>query len=436
MESRSANTSPLAEIVETRERTLALVGGLSDAQLSRIVTPLLSPLYWDLGHIANFEQFWLLGSDDDDFNALYDPFRQSRAGRGELPVLRGDDCFAYMQRVRARVAERFDELDSFRVELVIQHEQQHNETMLQLLRMMEDYTPPASLLMAGDALAPGDRAPGEGPGKAPPEVPGDCWVRYPAGAYRVGSTPSHAGQFVYDNELEQHDVELEAFEIAARPVLNGEYREWIAGGGYAKFEHWSPAGREWLAAEGVSEPLGWLRDGSQVLQTGFGDPRPLNDTAPVIHISWFEADAYARAHGARLPAEHEWEVAASYDPTAGPAPPRRRHAWGDEDWSPDRANLDQHAFGTLPCGTFGSGDGCVDLAGQAWEWTASEFAPYPGFQPFCYERYSAPFFNAGYRVLRGGSWATRARSVDNRFRNWDHPQRRQIFAGLRLARDA
>lgn len=440
MASGSITHAGLLDVLgETRTRTLALVAGLGDDQLSRVVTPLLSPLVWDLGHIANFERRWLIGGEDEPFDELYDPFRQPRTARGELPILSGEDCFAYMERVRERVIDRFDDLDAYLVELVIQHEQQHNETMLQLLRMLDGYAPPP--------LDPGVNAGNSLRGRAlqgiSPESGG--WVRFPAATYRVGTAPGRGDQLVYDNETGEHDVTLGSFEIAALPVTNGEYREWIENAGYSRPEHWSPAGREWLAAEGVNEPLGWLRvdgDGGVgqaiFLETGFGDPRPLDDDAPVTHISWFEADAFARAHGARLPTEFEWEVAAAHDP-ADVAAPRRRHPWGDEAWRPGLANLDQLAFGTLPAGACENGrvgEGPVDMAGQVWEWTSSEFLPYPGFRPFRYERYSAPFFNAGYRVLRGGSWATRARTVDNRFRNWDHPQRRQIFAGVRLARSA
>lgn len=422
MESGQKTTAGgLAGLREARERTLALVEGLTDAQLERVVTPLLSPLLWDLGHIANFEQRWLLGSGDDDLDALYNPFKQPRAGRGDLPLPRGGDCFEYLREVRERVCERAGEIDPYLAELVIQHEQQHNETMLQLLWMMDDYAPSRALLRAEPAVLDGDHG-------------GRRWIVFPAGGYRVGATAA-PGEFVYDNEQREHAVELPAFEIASRPVLNGEFREWVEAGGYDTPGHWSPEGRRWLAEERVSAPLGWLREGREIYERGFGGQWLLDERAPVIHVSWFEADAFARAAGVRLPSEPEWEAAASYDPNGGATGDRRRHPWGDDDWRPGLANLDQREWGTLPAGASDPGDGCVDMAGQVWEWTASEFSAYPGFEPFCYAEYSKPFFDRGYRVLRGGSWATRARSVDNRFRNWDHPQRRQIFAGFRLARD-
>ncbi|HEV7919081.1 MAG TPA: ergothioneine biosynthesis protein EgtB [Solirubrobacterales bacterium] len=410
----------LDALTDTRHRTLALVSELGEPDLVRVVSPLLSPLIWDLGHIANFEQRWLLGGDQDGLDSVYDPFATPRAQRGELPFLNSDECFAYMDDVRAAAASRFDQLDPFLVELVIQHEQQHNETMLQLLRMSDGYRPPAALLRREQ---PAGAAVGAG------------WIDIPAGRYVIGSATEHVNQFIYDNEQDAHEVDLDAFAIARRPVTNGEFAEWIAAGGYEREQWWSAEGRSWLAAEPAETPLGWIRDGAGWAETGFGDPRPIDPDAPVVHVNWFEAEAYAVAHDARLPSETEWEVAASADPMTGE---RNRHPWGDDEWEDGVANLDQLAFGTVPAGTAGSpsASGCSDMAGQAWEWTSTEFHPYRGFEPFCYGEYSAPFFDSGgYRVLRGGSWATRPRTVDCRFRNWDHPQRRQIFSGFRLACD-
>ena len=155
-----------------------------------------------------------------------------------------------------------------------------------------------------------------------------------------------------------------------------------------------------------------------------------------MHVSWYEADAYARWLGARLPTEAEWEKAAAFDATRGEPRPL---PWGGDPPGPGRANLDQLAFGPAPAGAYPAGAsacGALGMVGDCWEWTAGEFAGYPGFSPFPYRQYSQIFFGGGYRVLRGGSWATRTRTARNTFRNWDHPQRRQIFAGFRCARDA
>jgi iron(II)-dependent oxidoreductase len=424
-------------LAATRDRTLALVAGLGESDLNRVVDPLLSPLLWDLGHVANFEHRWLLGSGEAALDALYNPFEHPRAERGSLPILHSDECFTYMGTVREAVTERLPRLDPLRVELVIQHEQQHNETMLQLLGQLDGWVPPPALTTEFVAPPGGVRPVRLGAAAARAYRPASRrrdWIAFPGGRYTIGTDPGER-TLVYDNETGRHERELAGFEIAARPVTNGEFLEWIELGGYKKPEWWSAEGWRWLADGGAGEdpaPLAWRRTAAGWLQTGFGAERPLDADAPVCHVSWYEADAFARAHGARLPTEFEWEVAASHDPRQGAGSARRRHPWGDEPWKPGAANLDQLAFGTLAVGV-DHGLGPIDMLGQVWEWTSSEFSAYPGFKPFAYKEYSAPFFDDGYRVLRGGSWATRARCVSNSFRNWDHPQRRQIFAGLRLA---
>lgn len=430
-----------AALADTRARTLALVDGVSEADLSRVVDPLLSPLLWDLGHIANFEQRWLLGSDDAALDGIYNPFDHPRSERGELPVLSAEQCFEYMEGVRAAVDQRLADADPFLLELVIQHEQQHNETMLQLLRQLPGYSPPEALTAS---FSPPPASPQhirlrEAASRAyRPVSRHKDWIAFPEGEYTIG-TDSSSRTLVYDNEHGEHSRRVEAFEIAAHPVTNGEWIEWLELGGYKKPEWWTPQGWDWLVAESqLSDPapLGWRRGLEGWELDYFGQTTTLDLSAPVCHVNWFEADAFARAHGARLPTEFEWEVAASYDPRAGAKGERRHYSWGEHAWSPGSANLDQLAFGALPVGSNDLGYGPIDMLGQVWEWTASEFSAYPGFEPFAYEEYSRPFFDSGYRVLRGGSWATRARSVSNTFRNWDLPQRRQIFSGLRLARGA
>lgn len=359
-------------LVLARERTLGLIDGLDDRELSKVVDPILSPLAWDLGHIANFEQRWLLGPDDDSLDSVYDPFAQPRAIRGGLPLLQGDQCFTYMEEVRSRVLEQQAELDPFLTELVIQHELQHSETMLQLLAQHD----------AGRPDAVRDRR-SSGPAE---------WRTMPEGVHAIGREPTHPGDFVYDNERAAHARKIDAFEIATTPVTVGEYSAWIEAGGYQRPEWWSEEGLAWLDEARVRAPLGWRATDNGHVDATFGEVRELDPDSPVCHVSWFEADAYARAHDARLPDEFEWEAAA-------------------------RA-------------------GVIDEVGEVWEWTASEFDGYGGFEPFCYAEYSEPFFAKGYRVLRGGSSMSHPRTYDDCFRNWDFPQRRQIFSGIRLARSS
>jgi iron(II)-dependent oxidoreductase len=389
-----------ARLEKARARTLLLIEPLDDEQLNRVYSPILSPLAWDLGHIANFEELWLVqtvGGREPlhgELGRFYDAIENPRKTRGELPILRDAELRSYLEEVRERTLEVLEEIDidraddpllrdGFVYEMLIAHEQQHNETMLQLLQMVERYEP-----VAAD------------PGPAAEEViPGPEMVLVEGGEREIGAGPQG---FAYDNERPRHTVQVEAFWIDRTPVTNAEYAQFVE-------------------ETGAEPPMYWQRDGQGGwVRTAMGQTVPLAADHPVIHVSWHEADAFARSAGKRLATEQEWEAAA---------------AGSDR----DRANLDQLAFGTAPAGAYGDAAadcGAVQMLGDVWEWTASDFLTYPGFEAFPYREYSEVFFDDGYKVLRGGAWATRRDVVRPSFRNWDLPQRRQIFAGIRCARDA
>jgi gamma-glutamyl hercynylcysteine S-oxide synthase len=355
-------------LAEARRFTLELIEPLDDEQLNRVYSPILSPLAWDLGHIANFEELWLvqtIGGREPlhgELGRFYDAIENPRKTRGELPILRDAELRAYLADVRERTLEVLAEIDpdaedpllreGFVYEMLLAHEQQHSETMLQLLQMVDGYEPVNPKL--GVLRAP---------------EPGTETILIPGGEYEIGA--SDRG-FAYDNERPRHTVELAPFEIDRTPADNGTYIQFM----------------EETAAEA---PLYWERegDGGWVL-TNMGGRDPINPAHPVLHVSWHEAEALARWAGKRLPSEHEWEAAS----------------------------------------------GQLKGVGQAWEWTSSDFLAYPGFEAFPYPEYSQVFFGDTYRVLRGGSWATRRDVMRPSFRNWDLPERRQIFSGIRLARDA
>jgi iron(II)-dependent oxidoreductase len=256
-------------------------------------------------------------------------------------------------------------------------------------------------------------------------------VCVPAGTYPVGSDRHEP----YDNEHGLHMVELGAFDIDRFPVTNGDYLRFMADRGYTRQELWSKDGWEWNLTFGTQAPEYWQNRGGEWVVDTFGVTMPVDLRRPVQHVCWFEADAYARWAGARLPTEFEWEVAASFDPASGTA---RRHPWGDEVWAPERANLDQRLFAPAPVGSYPGGVsplGCEQMLGDVWEWTNSDFKPYPGFAAFPYSEYSEPFFGDRFKVLRGGSWATCPDVARATFRNWDSPLKRPIFAGFRCARE-
>jgi iron(II)-dependent oxidoreductase len=307
------------------------------------------------------------------------------------------------------------ELEPVIWDMVIRHEQQHNETMLQTLKLAEPgvFTPPARPL----------------PGRPPFRAPGRKTL-VDAGPFELGAPPTG---FAYDNERPRHVVDLDAFEIDVAPVTNGSYRAFVQDGGYERREWWSDAGWEWRTREDVKRPLYWIDDWTE---RWFDRTESLDPAAPVMHVSWYEAEAYARSRGERLPTEAEWEKAACHYPASDQT---CRYPWGDEPPNGDRANLDQLAFRASSPGAFPAGSspyGCVAMIGDVWEWTASSFSGYPGFEPYPYEEYSSIFFGDDYKVLRGGSWATRPRVATTTFRNWDYPIRRQLFCGFRCARDA
>jgi gamma-glutamyl hercynylcysteine S-oxide synthase len=384
------------ELAEARERTLALVAPVSDEDLDRVHSTLMSPLVWDLGHIGAFEELWIAresGADmlHPELAQLYDAAETPRADRGDLPYLRRHEALEYLDEVRAQTLSLLDP-DGFVGELILQHEQQHNETMLQTLKLAEPgvYEPARRPLPTGVA-------------------PGPDTVVVEGGPFAMGDPGE---DFAYDNERPRREVHVDTFEIDRLPVTNGAYMEFVEDGG--------------------ERPLYWTEDGRV---RDFERTEPLDPALPVAHVSWSEADAYARWRGARLPTEAEWEKAAAFDPATGES---RRLPWGNEPPAEQHANLDQLGFEPAAAGAYPAGAsacGALGMVGDLWEWTASDFAPYPGFHAFPYREYSEVFFGGDYKVLRGGSWATRPRVARCSFRNWDHPIRRQIFAGFRCAWD-
>ncbi|MDQ4071809.1 MAG: ergothioneine biosynthesis protein EgtB [Actinomycetota bacterium] len=424
-----------ALLVEARDRTLALVEDLCDEQIERQFSPIMSPLAWDIGHVAAFADLWLARAVPSlrplrpDLFGVYDATETPRSSRGQLPFLPCADALAYGQDVHARALAGLEDVDvsssgdalnahAFVWHLLIQHEHQHNETMLQAMQLADGELP-------APALLEGSTRP-EGPGiGAGPET-----VRIEAGPAPFGAGP---GGFAYDNERPRHTVELDAYDLDREPVSNGAYLAFVDSGGYRRREWWSEEGWAWREREGVERPLFWTDDGRV---RRFDRIELLDPTVPVTHVSWHEAEAFARAHGKRLPTEAEWEKAATWDPAAGRA---RDWPWGDEPPTTERANLDGAAAGPAPAGARPEGEsavGAVGLVGDVWEWTATEFHGYPGFRVFPYAEYSQIFFGTELRVLRGGSWATRPTIARPTFRNWDLPHRRQLFVGFRCARGA
>jgi iron(II)-dependent oxidoreductase len=418
----------LTGFAEARARTLALVEPFSDDDVERQTNPIMSPLVWDLAHIAAYEDLWLChryGGLDllrPELAEMYDAFETPRCARGDLPLLVREEALEYLAQVRERaqsILERNGPGDGVLYELVLRHEQQHSETMLQAIE-----------------LAGFDTAPGVPRDPRPPATvrhSGLERVTVPAGPCFIGAA---AAGFAYDNERPRHQTDVREFQIGRTPITNATYLTFVEGGGYQRREWWSDEAWHWKEEYDIAHPDGWARGpAGEWMQRRVNGVLPLDPAEPVVHVSWFEADAFARAHGARLPTEVEWEKAATWNQATGET---RRFPWGDDPARPrdGRANLDHTLLGPAPAGVLAAGVapcGALGMLGDVWEWTASEFCGYEGFCAHPYREYSEVFFHQHYYVLRGGSWASRAHAITPTFRNWDLPQRRQIFSGVRLA---
>lgn len=421
----------IAEVLtRARARTLALTDCLDEAELAAQHSRIMSPLVWDLAHIGNQEELWLVrdvggrAAVRADIDELYDAFKHARADRPALPLLDPRQARGYVGAVRDEVLDVLAAAPlagnplvrgGFAFGMVAQHEQQHDETMLATHQLRTG----AAVLAAPPAPAARAAVRGE--------------VIVPAGEFRMGTSTD---PWALDNERPAHPVQVPGFAIDAAPVTNEQYLAFLADGGYERPELWSERGWRHRVDAGLEAPQFWERDGAGGWwRRVFGVPTPLRPHQPVVHVCWFEAEAYAGWAGKRLPTEAEWEKAARFDPATGAS---RRYPWGDAEPDVTRANLGQRHLEPAEVGAYPAGAspaGVHQLMGDVWEWTSSGFEAYPGFRAFPYREYSEVFFGGDYKVLRGGSFGTDPVACRGTFRNWDHPIRRQIFSGFRLARD-
>ncbi|MGK0171585.1 MAG: iron(II)-dependent oxidoreductase [Gammaproteobacteria bacterium] len=429
------------ELAEVRAMTLRLIEPIDDHTIHAQLSPLMSPIVWDLGHIANFEALWLLtnlgrqGLRDDTLNAVYNPFENPRSARGQLSFLSREDVIAYMAAVRESVLEHL-EICTFDSDnpllhdgcvywMIIQHETQHQETMLQALNLGGTNTPyPIEVLATGPE---------------PAQLHGahishrDTLQRVTIDASQ-GWIGTRDRALAYDNERPAHQRAVPAFAIDRFPVTCGRFRAFIEDNGYTRRDLWSSAGWEWVQQTGHDAPQGWVRDCGLWFVERFGHHHEINALAPVQHVSFYEAEAFARWAGGRLPSEYEWETAARDSAKEVD----EIYPWGNATPDAAHANLNIANFGPNSIGAHSAGKsaaGVEQLVGDTYEWTSSTFEGYQGYTSFPYEQYSEVFFGDEYRVLRGASWATSSHCARTSFRNWDFPMRRQIFAGFRMAWD-
>jgi iron(II)-dependent oxidoreductase len=418
----------VAQLRETRHRTRRLTEDLSWPELMGPRLDIVNPVLWEIGHVAWFHEYWTLRHSHgrapliERGDRLWDSSNVPHSTRWQLDLPDRAGTFGYMQDVLARqenlLGGTVDEAARYFYELAIRHEDMHVEA-LTYSRQTLSYAPPAEL---GQTRRPAAGA-----------LPGDAAV--PGGRWKLGSTA--ADGFVFDNEKWAHDTALAPFRIARAPVTNAGFAAFVDAGGYRAREFWSDAGWAWRQKRNAERPVYWQpkRDGVWSARR-YHAVEELAPHQPVVFVSWFEAEAWCRWAGRRLPSESEWEAAAVGIPTedgARLAASRRRWPWGDAPPSPARANLDYAHDGPIDVAACADGDsafGCRQMIGNVWEWTASDFLPFPGFEADPYKDYSQPWFGSR-KVLRGGCWATSVRIARPAYRNFFTPERNDVVAGFR-----
>ncbi len=423
----------IEQVRDARRATLELVADLDDEQLLGPQLGIVNPLLWEIGHVGWFQEKFALrelygqAPIREDGDALWDSIAIPHDDRWDLALPPREETVAYLKEVRDGVVERLERTrrrggptaaERELVTLALAHEDMHTEAFTYTRQTHGWPAPPRTI---------GDGASGASAGGADAGPhPGD--VEIPGGVYLLGSPRDYP--FTLDNEHWEHPVELAPFRIARAPVTQAELAAFVDDGGYERRELWSDEGWRWRTEAGAEHPVYWRRAGDGWERRVFDRWIPLEPHRPAIHVSWYEAEAWCRWAGRRLPTEAEWEAAA-----AGPAP-KRYLPWGGEPADATRANVDWaglEAGGTVDVGASPEGDGpfgCRQMIGNVWEWTETGFGPYPGFSPGPYREYSEPWFG-GRKVLRGGCWATRGRLLRSTWRNYYPPERRDVWAGFR-----
>lgn len=425
----------VAHLQEARARLLELVSDLDDQQMIGPRLAIVNPLRWEIAHVAHFQEFWLLrhqrghepikpaGNLDPD--KLYDSARVHHDTRWDLPLPSKQATIDYTQRILDRVCEEvlknaappdatgYD--DNYFLHLSLLHEDMHNEAIT-YTRQTLGYRV-QSIAFRRLRLQP--------PEGGTLNATGDASI--PAGTFKLGSEIGSG--FVFDNELLAHEVTVAPFAISRTATSNAEFLTFVEAGGYRRREFWSDEGWRWLESFKAECPVYWRQADGEWQRRVFDQWIRLEPSLPVIHVNWFEADAYCRWAGRRLPTEAEWEFAASRDAAGS----KRKFPWGDEAPTLEHANLDWQAETLLPVDALPAGDsafGVRQMIGNVWEWTTTDFAAFDGFTPGPYKEYSAPWFG-DHKVLRGGCWATRSRLIRNGYRNFYKPDRRDVWVGFR-----
>ncbi len=436
------DTELVAWVRDARQRSMDLVADLTDEQLIGPQLAIINPFLWEIGHIAWFQEKWVLrhaGGERPlraDADSLYDSAAIAHDTRWDLPLPSREETLAYMRAVRDLVIERIergklDDKERYFICLSVFHEDMHTEAFT-YTRQTLAYPPPR---FSSDGARVSSNS-GTRAAREAGRLPGD--VEIPGGRFLLGALPSEP--FVFDNEKWAHPVEIKPFAIARAAVSQAEFAAFVEDRSYHRRELWSEEGWRWRESVAAEHPVYWKPESNgRWLRRDFDRWATLEPHRPVLHVNWWEAEAYCRWARQRLPTEAEWEVAASAEPAGagrGLAEAKRRFPWGDDPPNLDRANLGWRAMSAVEVGELAAGDsafGCRQMIGNVWEWTSSDFGPYPGFVVDPYKEYSEPWFGT-HKVLRGGAWTTQPRLLRNTWRNFYQAHRRDVWAGFRTCR--
>ncbi len=429
------STDTLADWVrDARNRSIDLVDDLTDEQLRR--PPYMSkinPPLWEIAHLTWFQEYFVLREllDRDpvfpDVDRRYNSSVIGHEKRWSTDLFPREKAYRYMREVRDRIVNfikhgRPDEEALHRILYTVYHDDMHNEAFTYTRQTLGYPRPQLDRGEKKRELSTSDEG-----------NTGD--VKVPGGMFPLGASRSEP--FVFDLEKWRHPVELEPFEISRTPVTQEQFAAFVEAGGYQLQSFWSDPGWRWRQATNAEHPLYWRRDGSGGwLRRKFDEWTELEPNKPVVHVNYYEAKAYCRWADRRLPDEAEWMAAVSAELTEDGnqlTGDKFRYPWGNQRSATPPARLDWEDMECSNVNAYPEGDspaGCRQMIGNVWEWTDSDFEPFPGFEPDFYEDNAEPWFGTR-KVLKGGAWATRSRFIRSEYRNYFTPERRDIFAGFR-----
>lgn len=418
-----------AALLEVRSRTLALVEDLNDKELMGEVLPTVNPLRWEIAHAAYFHETWVLrhlggqAPVSKEADQLFDSINIHHEDRWDLPLPSLENTFAYMGNVLQHEIEllRNLELDSrakYFYLLALFHEDMHNEAFI-CTRQTLAYPKPSFIKNQNQD---------ENNSTVIPED-----IHIAGGTFLLGAERDN--EFIFDNEKWAHEVSVSDFTISKYAVSNEQYLEFVEAKGYLQEKYWGKEGWQWRDKENLQHPIYWKKDSDDRWYVRlFDEWQVMQLNQAVIHVSWYEAQAFCNWSGRRLPTEAEWEFAASCNPDTVKDNYCEKNTYPAGIGSNQSvANLDCTHLGVVNIADYAESDnafGCRQMFGNVWEWTSSTFRPYPGFSPDWYSEYSRPLFSLT-KVLRGGAWATRSRMLRSSLRNYYGADRNDVFAGFR-----